>query len=193
MILCGFKASRLGEFSYVSLLMKSFWIHPYLDLTGSMILQRLFLAVSWLWIVLFLILVFDFYWDCQWLGIDALCFIGRVSCEHNSSKHVETPSKVCVCLCAVSSIWRLRSQFRSICDCVGFIFDVVCGLPRLRLTTSQLVSCPGTAKPGRLYVGVDSTSTRQNCSSSSIVCQNDSKHQRSTHTGSSSRWARHYS
>ena len=34
------------------------------------------LTISMLFVALFLLMMFDYYWQCQMLGIDALCFYG---------------------------------------------------------------------------------------------------------------------
>lgn len=79
------------------------------------------LLISLLWPVLYLLVLFDYYWQCQILGIDALCFYGQYPIFGN----YDVNGKVFFVIWALSSVWyafwlsfqgKIVNWFRVACD-----------------------------------------------------------------------------
>ena len=94
---------------------------PYRDSALGRLCFRLVCATSALWMALYLAVLLDFYWGCQWRGVDALCFFG----SYPLSGSYEANSVAFVALWLLCLVWygallackqRVRNWFRVPCS-----------------------------------------------------------------------------
>ena len=70
------------------------WMLGYKSTLWGYITLWLVIATSVCWVLLYLLLIVDFYWDCDLKGVDSLCFYGKLTLRTTLSSEDRFTSSV---------------------------------------------------------------------------------------------------